>query len=69
MITLVKIIGSFVLSVSVSLVVLIATLFLFAALVKTFRLNNGVDAYWVFSLTTIITIISWISSFMYFLLL
>jgi hypothetical protein len=54
-------------STSISLCVAIAVLLILKAMVYTFELNYGRDAYWVFTVTNIIFIISWIVSFGYFM--
>jgi hypothetical protein len=52
---------------SISLCVAIAVLLILKAIVYTFELNYGRDAYWVFTVTNTLFAISWIVSFGYFM--
>jgi hypothetical protein len=52
---------------SISLCVAIAVLLTLKAIVYIFELNYGRDVYWVFTVTNIVFVISWIISFGYFM--
>jgi hypothetical protein len=55
-------------STAISLCIAILILLILKAIVYTFELNYGRDVYWVFTVTNICFVISWILCFVYFIL-
>jgi apolipoprotein N-acyltransferase len=63
MITIFKLLVSFVVASAISVFSAALSLFVLQYIVDIFKLNYGKDAYWVFTVAFYVAIISWILSF------
>ena len=63
MITILKLLLSFVVASAISILIAVLVLFVLKYIIDIFKLNYGKDAYWVFTVAFYVAIISWILSF------
>lgn len=64
---MIKFLVSLVAATACSIVVAMCVLFILGLIVHIFKLNYGKDAYWAFSVAFIISIISWVIFFGFFI--
>lgn len=58
-----KLLSSFVVATCISIFITFISIYLLAFIVEIFKLNNGKDAYWIFSVAFYASILAWIASF------
>jgi len=68
-IMMLKLIGGFIVASTISIFFGVLSLFVLKYVVDIFQLNNNKDAYWVFTLSFCIMIVTWILSFIFSLVI